>query len=73
MVCQNCGQEIIDTKEFCINCGKRLTKEKKAPKKLVIFVFIGMIIIGILTCYLIINYNTEEEIEPYKKDSTVSK
>ena len=29
MVCPKCGQEIIDTKDFCVNCGQRLTKQRK--------------------------------------------
>lgn len=63
--CPNCGQEFIDKKEFCGNCGKRLIEEKKAPTKVFIFVAIGMILVGVLTCYLIINYNTDKEIAPY--------
>ncbi len=68
MICKKCGQEIIDTKEFCVSCGTRLIKEKKAPKKLIIFVLIGMVVMGILLCYFIINYNTEKEIKPYLKE-----
>jgi len=65
MVCKNCGQEMIDKKEFCISCGTKLSEHKKTPTKLVIIVGIILVIVGIITCYLIINYKTEEEIAPF--------
>ena len=33
MKCPNCNQEMIEKKDFCINCGKRLIKEKQVSKK----------------------------------------
>lgn len=65
MKCPKCGQEIIDTKEFCINCGQRLIKQKKASRKTILIGLIIMIIVGLLTCYIVINYNTEGELSPY--------
>lgn len=71
MVCPKCGQEIIDTKEFCVNCGTRLVETKKVSKKTVLIIFIAMIILGVLTCYIVMNYNTSSELEPYLNNSEV--
>ena len=67
MKCPNCNQEMIEKKDFCINCGKRLIKEKQVSKKGIIVFMILMVIVGFITCYLIINLNTDKEIEPYIK------
>ena len=63
MKCPNCNQEMIEKKDFCINCGKRLIKEKQVSKKGIIVFMILMVIVGFITCYLIINL----KIEPYIK------
>ena len=69
MKCPNCGQEMIDRKEYCINCGKKLYKENQVNlNKNLVIAFILMIIVGIGICYFIINYNTDKEIEPYIND-----
>lgn len=69
MKCPNCGQEMIDRKEYCINCGKKLYAEKSVNlNKNVVIIFILMILIGIGICYFIINYNTDKEIDPYIND-----
>lgn len=65
MVCPKCGQEIIDTKDFCVNCGQRLTKQRKVSRKSILIMLVIMILAGLLTCYIIINYNTEGELAPY--------
>lgn len=65
MVCPNCGQEIIDPKEFCLSCGTRLKVIKKVPKGLFIFLIIGMLLFGAFICYMIINYNTDKELKEY--------
>lgn len=66
MKCPNCGQEMIDIKDYCVNCGKKLKKDKKGISLLGLFaIFLGIIIVTILVCYLIINLNTDKEIEQY--------
>lgn len=71
MNCPNCGQEMIDRKEYCINCGKKLINEKSVSKKPLIFVVIGLLVVGVLVCYMIMNYNTDKEIEPYIKGNDI--
>ncbi len=65
MICPKCGQEIIDTKEFCLNCGYKLKETKKVSKRVFIFLIIGMLLFGAFMCYMIINYNTDKEIDKY--------
>jgi len=65
MICPKCGQEIIDPKEFCVRCGTRLAKTKEVSRKGLLIFIIIMIMIGIFTCYMVINYNTDKEIKPY--------
>lgn len=65
MVCPKCGQEIIDRKEFCINCGERLYDKKIISSKAFILIFIVLILFGVVLCYTIINYNTKGELNPY--------
>lgn len=72
MNCPNCGQEMVDRKEYCINCGKKLVNDKTVSKKPLIFVILGLLIVGVLVCYMIINYNTGSEIEPYIEDVNVT-
>lgn len=65
MKCPYCDQEMIDKKEFCVSCGKRLYEEKGVSKK-TLLIILGVLILGaVLICYLIINLNTDKEIEPY--------
>lgn len=66
MKCPNCGQEMIDIKDYCVKCGKRLKKEQQGISlgKLLI-IFLVFIVIGIGVCYYIANYGINEEIKPY--------
>lgn len=66
MKCKNCGQEMLDIKDYCVNCGARLRNDKKG----ITFgglmgIFSLVIIVTLIGCYLIMNYNTDKEIEPY--------
>lgn len=66
MKCPNCGQEMIDIKDYCVNCGKKLKIDKNnISLTSIIGIFLGIIIVTIIGCYLIINLNTDKEIEPY--------
>lgn len=66
MKCPNCGQEMIDIKDYCVNCGKKLRSDKNNISFAgLIGIFAGIIIVTIIGCYLIINLNTDKEIEPY--------
>ena len=33
MNCPKCGQEMIDVKDYCVNCGAKLREEKMVSKK----------------------------------------
>ena len=69
MKCPNCGQEMIDIKDYCVNCGKKLKKEDKNMKlSTLLIIFVVIILLTIFACYMIINYNTDKEIEPYIVD-----
>ena len=71
MKCPNCGLEMIDIKDYCGRCGKKLKKEEKniSLGKLLI-IFFGLIVFTLSVCYMIINYNTKEEIKPYLNETT---
>lgn len=70
MKCKYCGQEMIDIKDYCVNCGKKLKEKEKGISLFgLIGIFIGIIIATIICCYLIINLNTDKEIEPYLNNS----
>ena len=72
MKCPNCGQEMIDIKDYCVNCGKKLKSDKNnISLTSLIGIFLGIIIVTIIGCYLIINLNTDKEIEPYLDKNTV--
>lgn len=72
MKCPNCGQEMIDIKDYCVNCGKKLKKDRQGISLSRLFaIFLGIIIVTILVCYIIINLNTDKEIEPYLDKGTV--
>ena len=72
MKCPNCGQEMIDIKDYCVNCGKKLNKNKRGISLSGLFViFLGIIIVTILICYLIANLNTDKEIEPYLDNTKI--
>ena len=56
MKCPNCGQEMIDIKDFCINCGARLKTEKEGISlKALLLIFGLIIIVTIIACYLIMH------------------
>ena len=66
MKCKNCGQEMLDIKDYCVNCGAKLKSNKKGITIGGLFgIFSLIIVVTIIGCYLIINYNTDKEIEPY--------
>lgn len=66
MKCSNCGQEMIDIKDYCVSCGKKLRENKKSINIAgLLGIFAIIIIVTIIGCYLIINLNTDKEIEPY--------
>ena len=70
MKCPDCGQERIDIKDYCVNCGKKLKKEEKGislGKLLVIFLI--FILLGVGVCYYVANHGIEEEIKPYLKEN----
>ena len=66
MKCKNCGQEMLDIKDYCVYCGAKLKSDKKGITIGGLFgIFSLIIVVTIIGCYLIINYNTDKEIEPY--------
>lgn len=66
MKCKNCGQEMLDIKDYCVNCGTRLKSERKSITfGGLMTIFSLVIIVTLIGCYLIMNYNTDKEIEPY--------
>ena len=74
MKCKNCGQEMIDIKDYCVNCGAKLKKDdKKISFGGLIGIFSLVIVITVILCYLIINYNTDKEIEPYLNNKITEK
>ena len=73
MKCPNCGQEMIDIKDFCINCGARLKTEKEGISlKALLLIFGLIIIVTIIACYLIMQYNEKKEIEPYLNKNAIT-
>ena len=74
MKCKNCGQEMLDIKDYCSKCGVKLKRDKRGlTVGGLIGIFSLVIIITIIGCYLIINYNTDKEIEPYLKNDIIEK
>ena len=66
MKCPYCNQEMIDIKDYCVNCGKKLKKESKNISIMgVTIIFLSLIIVTIIGCYLIGNFNLDKEIEQY--------
>lgn len=66
MKCPKCGQQMIDIKDYCVNCGAKLKNEKNGISlKGLLLVFGLIIVVTLLACYLIMNYNTDKEIKPY--------
>lgn len=66
MKCKNCGQEMLDIKDYCVNCGAKLKKESKGITLGGVFaIFLVIVGITIGALYLIANYNTNEEIKPF--------
>ena len=66
MKCNRCGQEMLDIKDYCVNCGAKLTQEKKGISFGGVFIIcIAIVGITIGALYLVANYNTEEEIKPF--------
>ena len=66
MKCPKCGQGMIDIKDYCVNCGAKIREEKKGISLGGLFlILLTIMIISVLNCNLIANYNKEEEIKPY--------
>lgn len=66
MKCENCGGEMLDIKDYCVNCGAKLKKESKNITLGGVFaIFLVIVGITIGALYLIANYNTNEEIKPF--------
>jgi len=66
MKCPKCGQEMIDNKDFCLNCGAKLKEEKPAmTKKTAIIVVLSLIVIGVITSLCIMYLGTGKELEPF--------
>lgn len=66
MKCSNCGQEMIDVKEYCVRCGAKVKNNIRSLSfKSLMIIFLLVIFISVVACYLIINYNTDKEIEPF--------
>ena len=71
MECKNCGQQMIDIKDYCVNCGAKLREEKKGISLGKLLLIFGIIIlVTLVACYMIAHYNSEEEIKPYLKNKT---
>ncbi|MBQ1812653.1 MAG: hypothetical protein II119_01715 [Bacilli bacterium] len=77
MKCPKCGQEMIDIKDYCVNCGAKLKKESKGISlKALLLIFGLIIVVTVIACYLIMHYNTDKEIKPYidnTKNNSVEK
>ena len=72
MICKKCGQELTEEEKFCSNCGKKVTKNKKNKKVLVIVISlvlaftIGMgIFLGVTKINVISNNNIQYTDERY--------
>ena len=64
MKCRKCGEEIVDGKSYCSNCGVKIVSEdsvrKITLKQLLIFIPIIVLIIGIAIITISKN-NTNED------------
>jgi uncharacterized protein (DUF983 family) len=71
MKCPSCNQEIIDNKEYCTNCGKKLRETKTGISLKTFFIIILIfIVIGVFIVLSIMYVGTDKEIEKYKEDAT---
>lgn len=72
MKCPKCGQEMLDIKDYCVNCGAKLKKDSRGISlKALLLIFGLIIIVTIVACYLIMHYNTDKEIKPYLENSNI--
>lgn len=70
MKCNNCNQELIDNKEYCPNCGKKLRETNTTfSNKTMIIVGLLLIFIGTVTVLSIMYFGTEKELDKYIKDN----
>lgn len=68
MKCKYCGQEMIDIKDYCVNCGKKLKEDKKGISLGGLFLIFGIIVaITVAVCYGIMHFGTDKELKPYLK------
>lgn len=66
MKCPKCGQEMVDNKEICINCGATLRIEKPVmTKKLAVIIVVSLIVIGVIACLCVMYLGTGKELEPF--------
>ncbi|MDD4831626.1 MAG: zinc ribbon domain-containing protein [Bacilli bacterium] len=74
MKCPKCGQEIIDNKIFCPNCGKQLNKETSlglSPMKMFLIFVVIMLLLGVGTIYYIANIGLNKELEKIISEPTI--
>lgn len=66
MKCPKCGQDMIDTKDFCLNCGAKLREDKPVmTKKIAIIIVLSLIVVGVVTCFSIMYLGTDKELAPF--------
>ncbi len=66
MKCPKCGQEIIDNKIFCPNCGKQLNKDSSmglSPMKMFLIFIVVMLLLGAGTLYYVANMGLNKELD----------
>lgn len=75
MKCPNCNQQLISSKDFCINCGSEL--KQKTPKgvslKWVIGAMVILVLIGVGVILMIMYYGTDKELDHYLNDEPKNK
>ncbi len=70
MKCNECGQEIVDNKEYCPNCGKKIRENNLGVnKKTIIIITTMFILFAVGICLSIMFLGIDKELEPYLKDT----
>jgi uncharacterized protein (DUF983 family) len=71
MKCPNCSQELIDNKEYCPNCGKKLRESQSGTSLRTLLIIIGiLIVVGVGIVLSIMFLGTDEELEKYTNENT---